>query len=99
VYRVGMHWWTGQNLDRPIVGPDGTTWHFLVCHGPVDGVHTQRIFFWDEAKRVTGLVELRGTAALHIKRIKDRMRKIARDERYRERFLRPLQFPLQRYEA
>ena len=92
-----MIWWTGQNLDQPIKGPDGTPWFFLVSHGHEDGVHIQRIFFWDDGKVHTGMVEWRGGDTLHIRRIKDRMRRIANDAEYRSQFLRPLEFPIQRH--
>jgi hypothetical protein len=92
-----MGWWRGQNLDKPIVGQDGIKWHFLVWHDSVEGIRTQRIFFWDESRTQTGLVELRGNKTLHVKRIKDRLAKIAKDRMYRNKHLRPLEFPIERY--
>jgi hypothetical protein len=50
-------WWTDQNLDQPIIGPDGTAWHFLIGHDFDGGEYVQRIFFWDENRSTTGLVE------------------------------------------
>lgn len=90
-------WWHGQNLDKPIAGPDGTVWHFRVWHDHVDGIYTQRIFFWDDQKTETGLLELRDDQAIHVKRIKDRLAKLAKDCDYRRQFLRPLQFPIERH--
>jgi hypothetical protein len=90
-------WWTGQNLDQPIIGPDGTTWHFLVGHEFEGGEYVQRLFFWDAERAVTGLAEWRGSQALHVRRIKDRMRRIAKDAAYRARFVRPLSFPVERH--
>ena len=90
-------WWDGQNLDRPHAGPDGTRWFFRVWHGTIDGVHCQRLFFWDESQAETGLVELRGSETLHVGRIKQRLARLAKDADYRRRFARPLQFPLERY--
>jgi hypothetical protein len=92
-----MHWCIGQNLDKRIEGPDGTTWFFLVGTDNEEGVYVQRIFFWDEAKAITGIAEWRGDDTLHFRRIKDRMWRIAKDAEYRERFLQPLDFPVQRH--
>lgn len=58
---------------------------------------TGRLFFWDEAKAETGLVELRGSETLHISRIKQRLARIAKDAKYRRQFARHLKFPLERY--
>lgn len=92
-----MAWWRGQNLDRPIAGPDGTVWHFLVWHGFIGGVSSQRIYFWDEAKAECGLVDLVGDQTLDVHRIRGRLRRLARDSEYRSRFLRPLEFPIERH--
>jgi hypothetical protein len=92
-----MVWWRGQNLDKPVIGPDSTKWYFLVWSGSIDSVRIQRIFFWNESKTETGLVELREDETLHIKRIKDRFAKIAKDRAYRRQFIRPLEFPIERY--
>ena len=92
-----MSWWRGQNLGRPVVGPDGTAWHFLVWHGHVGGVYWQRIYFWDEARSETGLLDLTEGRALHIRKIKDRLRRLAGDAEYRRRFVRPLEFPIERH--
>ena len=56
-----MIWWTGQNLDQPIVAPDGTRRHFLVGHDFSGGEYVQRMFFWDEGRAATGPVEWRGS--------------------------------------
>jgi hypothetical protein len=89
-------WWRGQNLDKPIVGPDGVRWHFRVWHDYEEGIYVQRLFFWNESMSKTGLAEFRGQR-LHIRQIKSRLAKIAKDPRYRKQFLRPLQFPLERH--
>jgi len=90
-------WWDGQNLDKPLDGPDGIRWFFRVWHGTVEGVHCQRLFFWNEPKSETGLVELRGSETLHVSRIKQWLARIARDATHRRRFIRPLAFPLSRH--
>ena len=92
-----MIWCRSQNLTGPIVDAKGTPWSFLVGWDSTDGVETQRIFFWDETKEVTGLLELRGDACLHVRRIRDRMKRLVNDREYRGRFLRPLEFPVKRY--
>ena len=92
-----MIWDRNQNLTTSVAGAGGTTWHFLVGSDFPDGIHTQRIFFWDGAREVTGLLELRGDACLHVRRIKDRIKRLANDPHYRRAFLRPLKFPVERY--
>lgn len=90
-------WWRGQNLDKPIPGPDGRSWHFRVWHGTDDGGYVQRVFFWDGERTETGLVELRGSRRLHVIRLKCLMSRVAKDAEYRAAFLRPLAFPLERH--
>ncbi len=89
-------WWNGQNLDKPVTGKDGTVWHFRVWHDQVNGVYTQRIFFWDDAKTVTGKVELAGKMTRHISRLKGLCRKLVSDATFREKFYCDLAFPLQK---
>jgi hypothetical protein len=94
---LNMIWHRGQNLAAPLVDAKGTSWNFLVGSDHIHGILTQRIFFWDETRGVTGLLELRGDACLHFRRIRDRIKRLANDPGYRERFLRPLEFPVERY--
>lgn len=91
-----MIWNRGQSLRR-VECAEGTVWHFLIGFDFTDGIMMERIFFWDEAKEITGLLELRGEACLHLRRIKDRMKRLANDSEYRRQFLRPLDFPVERY--
>jgi hypothetical protein len=89
-------WWKSQNLDRPVRGRDGRTWHFRVWHDVVEGAHTERIYFWDESREITGCAEFAADQSLHISKVKQRMRKIVTDPAYREQFRRELQFPVER---
>ena len=90
-------WWKSQNLDRPVKGTDGRVWHFRVWHDMVGGAYTERIYFWDESREFTGCAEFSGDQVLHISKLKQRMRKIATDPSYIERFRRDLQFPVERH--
>jgi hypothetical protein len=90
-------WCNGKNLDKPITGPDGTVWHFSAWSDSVQGTWVQRLFFWNEAKSETGLIEFRGPDTLHVRKIKQRLSRIAKDSGYRKKHLRPLRFPLKRY--
>jgi len=90
-------WWWGNNLDKPIFGSDQEPWHFQVWHGRHEGVYTQRIFFWNEPKTETGLIELKADQTIHVSRIKARLKKIALDPTYRTPFLMSLEFPLERH--
>jgi hypothetical protein len=90
-----MTWWTGQNLDKPVFAKDGREWHFQVWHGHLDGVYTQRIFFWDSDDSFSGLVEFTNDESRHISKLKDLFIKLANNESYRNRFQCELQFPLE----
>ena len=90
-------WWKSQNLSRPFKSADGRVWHFRVWHDIVGGTHTERIYFWDDSKELTGCAEFGGDQSLHVSKLKQRMRKIATDPAYRDRFRRELQFPVERH--
>jgi hypothetical protein len=83
--------------QKPITGPDGTIWHFSIWCGTVEGTYIQRLFLWDEVKSETGLIEFRSPATLHVRKIKQRASKIAKDREYRKKYIRHLRFPLSRY--
>ena len=91
-----MSWWRGQNLDLLVIGPDGTAWNFLVWMGHFRGVCLQRIYFWDEAKATCGVLDFTDSQILHIRKLKDRIKRLAKDGEYRNRYLCPLKFPIQR---
>ena len=93
---LGM-WWNSQNLDAPRKDAPGTTWYFRVWHASVDGVYTQRIFFWDDAKSATGFVEYTGHQTKHISRLKQVIARLVKDPEYRARHLHPLRFPIERH--
>lgn len=86
-----------RSLGKPITGPDGKVWHFQVWSGRVDDAWMFRIFFWDDEKSETGLLELSNDEAPHLSKVRLRMTKLAKDREYRKQFLRPLKFPLERY--
>ena len=92
-----MTWWRGQNLEGPLQGPDGTSWHFLVWHGTLDGQYAQRIFFWDETKTETGVIKFSSAESQHVSKIRDRQRKIVKDPAYRMKWTEPLEFPIERF--
>jgi uncharacterized NAD(P)/FAD-binding protein YdhS len=90
-------WWNGQNLEKPVTDKKGHVWHFRVWHDHLDGIYMQRIFFWNEERTETGLLELRGDRALHITRIKQRIARIVHDRAYRQQFHCTLAFPVERH--
>ena len=92
-------WWNGQNIDKPLPGRNGELWHFRVWHGEEDGVYLQRLYFWNELRSETGLIELRGDQCLHITKVKSRFRKLATDDEFRKQYLCPLKFPLERHNS
>jgi hypothetical protein len=92
-------WWNSQNLGVPREDHSGTTWHFRVWHAHVDGVYTQRIFFWDDAQSASGFVEYVGDRTKHISRLKQVISRLLKDTDFRSRHLRPLRFPIERHYA
>jgi hypothetical protein len=90
-------WWRGQSLDTPRRDASGGVWHFRVWHDSAEHRYVQRIFFWDEARRETGVVEFDDDQALHVRRLRQRIAKLVKDATYRRRFHRSLRFPLERY--
>lgn len=88
-------WWTGQNMDKPIVAKNGSAWAFLVWSDFENGIHIQRIFFWDKFKHETGIFELKGGNTVHRNKLKDKMKKLANDKRFREKYLCEIKFPVQ----
>jgi hypothetical protein len=65
--------------------------------GTKDTHSCQLIFFWDESRSETGIIELVGSDTLHVTKIRDRQRKLVRDAGYRAKWLQPLEFPVERY--
>ena len=92
-----MTWWRGQGLEGPLHGPDNAAWHFLVWHGTIGGEHAQRIIFWNEDRTETGVVKFSAAESLHVSKIRDRLRKIAKDPTYRAKWHKQLEFPVERY--
>ncbi len=89
-------WWDYQNLNIPRKAKDGILWHFRVWHDHIECVYTQRIFFWDNDYKITGYLEFAGNQTLHVSKIKQRMNKIISNPEYRRKFLRELNFPLEK---
>jgi len=88
-------WWSEQNLEKPRRNPSGELWHFRVWHDHVAGVYTQRIFFWNDAKSESGMLELTGDKARHVTQLKQLIAKLAKHPDYRAKFHRPLEYPVE----
>jgi len=88
-------WWTKQNLATEIKDKNGNDWIFRVWHDHVDNIYIQRIFFWNKNKTQSGVIELKNDQTLHVSRLKNIIIKIAKDDNYRNRFLRELKFPIE----
>jgi hypothetical protein len=89
-------WWNSQNLNSPRTDRSGRIWHFRVWRDHVSGVLVQRIFFWDDERTTTGLVELTADAALNVSRLKQLIDTIVASPEYRRTYQRPLEFPVER---
>ena len=88
-------WWNGQNLDVPRLDKNGKRWNFRVWHDVIHGIHKERVFFWDDAREVTGVVF--PNPSLHVRQLHSLIEKIVADPSLRERHRRDLNFPLERH--
>ena len=83
-----------MKIDNTLISqsaaPDHEQWHFRVWHGPIDDIYVQRLFFWNDSRTETGIIDLKGDQATHISRIKSRMKKIARDRHIEQVFICPV---------
>jgi hypothetical protein len=90
-------WWNHQNLNSPRRDKAGTRWHFRVWHDIVDGHHRERVFFWDDDKKQTGVVLLGDS--LHVTRLHALIDKLVADPAIRQVHRRDLKFPVERHYA
>lgn len=81
---------------RTIIVKDGKVWEFLIWHGFVEGIHTQKLFFWNKDKSIAGFLELKDENTIHIKKLRDRMKKIANNKTFRDNYLSELKFPVEK---
>jgi len=91
-----MIWWKEQHMDKPIIAKDGSVWNFLVGHDFINGIYSQQIFFWSDKKDVTGIIDLVHPNTIHRNKIKDRMKKVANDKVYRDKFIKNIEFPIEK---
>ena len=89
-------WWNHQNLEIPRKDASGAVWHFRVWHDHVDGMYRQRVFFWNDARSETGVVELHGDQVLHVSRLKQVITKLIKQPEYRARHQRAIEIPVER---
>ena len=90
-------WWNNQNLHKPRTDKAGAIWHFKVWHDLLDGIYIQRIYFWDDQKKRTGVLEFKDSQVVNATKLKDRIRKLLLEPAYRRRFYKRLRFPVERY--
>lgn len=55
-----------------------------------------RIFFWDDQKSISGVIEYRGDQAKHVSRLKQVIARLVKDHAFRSRYLIQLRFPVER---
>jgi hypothetical protein len=89
-------WWTNQNLDSVRKDNSGGRWNIRVWHDHVEGIYIQRVFFWNDGKTETGVVELAGGSTLHVSRLKQLIGRLVAQPDYRRRFRTQLEFPVER---
>jgi hypothetical protein len=92
-------WLDHQNLNKPRTDKSGMKWNFRVWHDVftlqrVIGV--ARIFFWDQRKDFTGVVQLGPDANKHVRNLHSLIEKLAADPNLRAKHQRRLRFPLDR---
>jgi len=96
-------WWDHQNLNKPRTDRAGKRWNFRVWHDVWTQhnriLSAQRVFFWDDAKDVCGVVLLTPGSELHVSRLRALISKLVADPRLRDQHRRELRFPLERHYA
>ena len=70
---------------------------YRVWHGVVNLKHVARVFFWDDAKKTTGVLVLPEGARTDVAALHSVIRKLASDPGLRTKHFRDLKFPLERY--
>ena len=60
-------WWENQNLNATRRDKAGVRWNFRVWHDVVDGIHVERMFFWNESRDSTGVAEF--APGVHVKQL------------------------------
>lgn len=93
--KIAGMWWDYQNLNAPRRDKAGVCWNFRVWHDVVDGVHVERIFFWNESRDSTGVVEF--VPGIHVKKLHSVIEKLVADPMMRESHSKVLHFPLERH--
>jgi hypothetical protein len=87
-------WITQPGLRESIKDKHGKVWYFAHWTDFKENVYIQRLYFWDIEKETTGLIEVKGDQIIHYSKWKDRVLKLANDKEYRDKFIRPLKFPI-----
>jgi hypothetical protein len=86
-------WVRSKEMKRPVEDRRGCLWHFQLWWGAA----VQRVFFWDDARETTGVIEFATDRTLHYSKLRQQIQKLAKDPAYRKRYLKPLKFPLERH--
>jgi len=90
-------WWDAQNLNKARVDRSGKQWHFSVWHDVVDLEHVARVFFWNDARDVTGVFIFPRSARTGVSAIRNVIQKLTSDPAFRLEHKRDLRFPLERH--
>jgi hypothetical protein len=90
-------WWDGQNLSGPRKSRDGRTWHFRVWHDVHRSRHVARVFFWSDDRFARSVVILSSSSRSNLTALRALIHKLTADPTLRTKYLRDIQFPLERY--
>jgi hypothetical protein len=90
-------WWDDQNLGMPHIDATGKRWNFRVWHEVVNLKHVARVFYWDDAKELTGVLVLPEGSRTDVAALHSVIRKLASDSGLRAKHSRDLKFPLERH--
>ena len=82
-------------MDLPRKDAAGEVWHFRVWHDHVQGLYIQRVFFWNETKTQTGVIEMKSDQVRHISRLKQVIAKLVKNPEYRARYNHEIEFPVE----
>jgi hypothetical protein len=90
-------WWDYQNLNAVRSDKSGTKWHFRVWHDVVASRHVARVFFWEEKRRISGVVLLSGDSRSDVRYLHGLIQKRVADPKLRAKHQRQIDFPLERH--
>ena len=97
ISRKIISWVNNQDSDKPIFSKAGMKWHFKTWMGNTDNIAYERIFYWNEDKSESGLIELKDSDTLHVSSVKQKIIKLINNQELRSKYRCELRFPIHKH--